>query len=930
LRANIEQIQEVSNTENDVVWMGGGMVKSQTWRGIVSQVLNARVRFGNNSETTALGAVICAGVGAGVFRDLFHGVEELAEISEEQIPKPEAVKTYQTYFQDWKSLKQERKEADLLASNFMIEFLADREHADPSIPETFFKPRIYVSADLDQGSINRLKNFGKVQYASFREEEGLLVGEDLIETIDGYHVFVTEVDLVDADVLKHLPDLRVIISCRGNPVNIDIEACTAAGVVVLNTPGRNAGAVADLTLSFLLMLARKMPEAIAFLHRPGGEAGDMGRMGMAYSQLQGHELWRKTLGLIGAGSVGREVIKRALPFGMRILVHDPFLSQEEILLLGAEGASLDRVLEESDFLSLHAAVTEDTRGMLNHENFAKMKAGAFLINTARAALIEEEALLQALKGGKLGGVALDVFPLEPPGSDDPLLGFPNVIATPHIGGNSHEVAAHQGAIIVDDLECLLQGAQPPHILNPEVMAHFSWTGERVMMTEKLDSLAQGAGPGVSDLEVEAQKSTDRSRSTEDPSVSQPSTQVKRGVLSDREEGDRDVEMTSDLSTSADLEGIREQMRRIIDLFTEGIVKDEAIARFAKGRDVIFRFTIKTLELIFYMDFQDGLVKAGIGEPSREPDVNLKMSADTLDGMFTKRIKAMSAAMTGKLSFSGNTKKAMAFQRAQKDMQRIYQEARQIAGDPGDLSKIDALTKTSSREGSGRVRKEGREVTSISTSRVIKVGDVRDEILQVNNELYAKHYITPSGGNVSARADDRPDEIWITPSQIFKGNLTPEMTLRIDLEGKLVGESELSASSERRVHCAIYRSRPDVNAVIHTHAPQATLLALAGLRFLPLSTEAAMIGDIPVVPFIMPGSDELGDAVAEVLGTGVAVLMQNHGLVVAAESLRRAADITDVIEVTAEKIIACRHMGVDPPVLPDDVVETLREIGDMMA
>jgi ribulose-5-phosphate 4-epimerase/fuculose-1-phosphate aldolase len=209
-------------------------------------------------------------------------------------------------------------------------------------------------------------------------------------------------------------------------------------------------------------------------------------------------------------------------------------------------------------------------------------------------------------------------------------------------------------------------------------------------------------------------------------------------------------------------------------------------------------------------------------------------------------------------------------------------------------------------------------------------DTRHQITRITSELYNKCLLTPTGGNISARCEDNADEIWITPAGIFKGALQPDIMVRMGLTGQTKTSSGYTPSSEWRVHAAIYRLHPNVKAVIHTHAPQSTLIALTGTKFLPISLESAYLGDIPVVPFILPGTHELGEAVAKALGDGYAVLMQNHGLVVAASSLRRAADITDIVEVTSLKLLTCRALGVTPPVLPDETVKKIRESINLLA
>ncbi len=918
VRANIEQVVNISGGFPADVWLGGGLTRSAAWTQIVSDVMGCRVHVCASVEASALGAAICAGAGAGLYPDLAAGAKALARLAREHVPDPEASAAYQAFYADWLSLRQERRPADMVAANlFSMAMMSGLSAVEGAAAQASFRPKIYISAEVDEAALEQLRLLGEVTYKPYRAEGILLTGDDLVQTLQGYQVFVTEVDIIDGEALLKLPDLRMIAVCRGNPVNIAIDACTVASVPVVNTPARNADAVADLAVSFMLMLARRMQGAIAFLRQPGGEAGDLGRMGQAHEEFLGVELWRKTIGVVGGGAIGHRVVRRLLPFGARLLIFDPFLSTEQIAVMGAEKVSFERLLAESDFVTLHAAVTDETRGLMNAEAFGRMKPGAFLVNTARAALVDQEALLAALRSGKLGGIATDVFPVEPPAAEDPLLAFPNVIATPHMGGNTLEVAAHQGEIIIGELKALLAGKRPRYILNAPALETFAWTGMRKTDEQALKALADAPGPGATDLDVAAQK-----KGSEEKTANLPAVEPQAVATSGKVE-------------SMENEGARQKMVDILKEFTTRIAADKEMANFAKGKNVVFLFTVKDMDQAFFLSFVEGKVGAGPGNPPREPDVKLKMAANILDGMFTGRVNATKAATSGKLSFSGDTGKAMSFIRIQGSMSRLYSEARQKIGDPGDLTKI-AASPLPVGEGQGVRAAPAPAVAAAPTAyaavpAVVKTGDVRDQILQITNEMYAQGLITATGGNVSARCDDNPNEIWITPSAIFKGDLKPDMMVRINLDGKVIVDTDYTASSERRVHCAIYKIMPDISAVIHSHAPQATLMAITGTRFLPISADAAFFGDVPVVSFIMPGTDELGNEVAKaMLVNGIAVLMQNHGLVVAGSSLRRAADMTEIIETTAYKILTCKLLGVEPALLPEEVVKELKDIGAMMA
>ena len=253
---------------------------------------------------------------------------------------------------------------------------------------------------------------------------------------------------VKAETLAKAPKLRVIGRAGVGVDNVDLDAATAAGVLVMNTPGGNAVSVAEHTLALMLSLARMIPEASASTR--GGK--------WEKKKFLGNELRGKTLGIIGLGNIGQEVVRRARGFEMRILASDPYVAPRTAEDLGVTLVHLDTLLKESDYVSLHLAVTPETKGLIGAETIAKMKDGVRIINCARGELIDQEALRAALVSGKVAGAGLDVFSPEPPPEGDPILSAPNLLATPHIAGSTEEAQEIVGIRIVEQMiEYLVNG-----------------------------------------------------------------------------------------------------------------------------------------------------------------------------------------------------------------------------------------------------------------------------------------------------------------------------------------------------------------------------------------------------------------------------------------------------------------------------------------
>jgi D-3-phosphoglycerate dehydrogenase len=319
---------------------------------------------------------------------------------------------------------------------------------------------IFATAPLRGPGLDALRELGEVILDPWIDHQPLRLygSEDLAKKAAdvGATVLICEADSCKGPVLD-LP-LVAIGSTRGDPTNVDVAGATAKGIPVLRAPGRNADAVAELTVGLLLAVNRGLLQADRDVRE-----GEVYRDGsIPYQRFRAWQVQGRTAGLVGLGAVGRAVRWRLEGLGLRVIAADPFATDAT--------HDLDELLAEADVVSMHAAVTPETVGLLSQERIGRMREGAVYLNTARAALHDLDALTDALVSGHLGGAGLDHFEGESLAVDHPLIGLPNVVLTPHIGGATYDTEANHTMLMAEGLAALLRGEIPANLANPEVLS----------------------------------------------------------------------------------------------------------------------------------------------------------------------------------------------------------------------------------------------------------------------------------------------------------------------------------------------------------------------------------------------------------------------------------------------------------------------------
>lgn len=275
-----------------------------------------------------------------------------------------------------------------------------------------------------------------------------LSSKDVASLLPGMDGYIAGLDMIDRTALNTADCLKVISRYGVGYDRIDLNAAREKGIIVTNTPGANSVSVAELTIGLLLSLARQIPESIQSV-----------RQGK-WPRTSGISLRGKTVGILGLGAIGKCVAVRLKRFDCRIIAFDPNVDDEFVAKLGVEVVSMDEVISQADFLTLHLPVVPETRGLVNAEFLNKMKKGSFLLNTARGELVNENDLLAAIQSNHIAGAALDVFSQEPPSIDNPLIQMPNVLVTPHSGAQSDDATNAMGRMAMEDCLAVLRGLDP--------------------------------------------------------------------------------------------------------------------------------------------------------------------------------------------------------------------------------------------------------------------------------------------------------------------------------------------------------------------------------------------------------------------------------------------------------------------------------------
>ena len=324
------------------------------------------------------------------------------------------------------------------------------------------KMKVLVCDPISQSGIDYLKKQDGLETIVLDRRH---TEEELIPLVkDASALAVRSETKVSKAILEAAPDMRIVGRAGVGVDNIDIEAATQNGVIVMNTPGGNTTATCELTFSMMMALARNIPQAHGSM-----STGEWNR-----KAFKGVELYGKTLGVLGMGRIGGEVARRAVAFGIRVMAYDPYITPSRAKALQVELASLEDIYAAADFITVHMPMTDETRGMLNKDTFATMKPSVRLLNCARGGIINENDLCDALKEGKIAGAALDVYESEPLAEDSPLRNCPNLILTPHLGASTVEAQDNVGLEVAQGIaDYLLHGSLMNSINMPSLDAQTS-------------------------------------------------------------------------------------------------------------------------------------------------------------------------------------------------------------------------------------------------------------------------------------------------------------------------------------------------------------------------------------------------------------------------------------------------------------------------